>query len=101
MLHWRKPKAKAVSVDTLEYQGTQDTTGHLAGMGEMGFEVKKVIEVSLKEQIFTIELASMPISLYLLGFNVIVCNENVINVSIIINKKGILALLDQQAIMVT
>lgn len=98
MLHWKKPKVKAVSVDTLEYQGTLGTMGHPAEMVEMGFEVTKVIEVSLEEKFFTIELASMQISLYLLGFNFIVCNDNV---SIIIIKKVNLALLDQQAMMVT
>lgn len=48
-MHRKKPKIKAVFVDTLEYQVTLDTTVHLAETAVMDLEVTKVIKVSLEE----------------------------------------------------
>ncbi|KAF7668854.1 hypothetical protein LDENG_00279620 [Lucifuga dentata] len=47
VLHRKTPKAKAVFVDTLEYQGTLDIMACLAEMDEMDSEVIKVIKVKL------------------------------------------------------
>lgn len=49
MFHRKKPKVKAVFVDTLEYQGTLDTMARLAETVEMDSEVIKEIKVNLEK----------------------------------------------------
>lgn len=68
MLHSKKPKIKAVFVDTLEYQGTLDTMVHLEETAETDSGVTKVIKVSLEE--------NEHLFLHVLSFNFTIYNNN-------------------------
>lgn len=75
VLHSKKPKVKAVSVDILEYQVIPGTMACLAEMAATDSEVTKVIEVSLQEKLY--------LFLHVLGATFTVYNNVIIHQSLL------------------